>query len=57
MYSTSLAPAHTPVDEYASICADVEVLLAPDFEHCGCRKQATVQRMRASYRCFVPPIL
>jgi hypothetical protein len=42
--------------EYASMCADVDILLAPDFLHCGCQKLATAARMRVSYACFVPPV-
>ena len=43
-------------NEYVSICEDMNILLSPDFLHCGCRKLATVQRMRVSYQSFVPPV-
>lgn len=42
-------------NEYASLCRDLQILLAPDFLACGCKKLATAQRMRVSYQCLIPP--
>lgn len=42
--------------EYHSISRDLKILIAPDFEQCGCRKKDAAHRMRLSYQCFVPPV-
>ena len=40
-----------------SLCRDIQLLMESDERVCGCRKLATIQRMRSSYQCLVPPVI